>query len=192
MVVMQIVKDAAAAPEVLRSAIDQANTLAEEVLDPLKREVESLRKQLSSVEDEARRAVQSALAGGIADSGLVKERLADLESSRSALRTRLAQAEAELSQRTSEHIELDFIHQTIRDFAAVWDHMLKDEKREFLGTLIKEILVHPDRVEVEIYDGRRARAVLDARTQKGETANEVFASGVEWLPLVDLNHRPPD
>lgn len=91
--------------------------------------------------------------------------------------------------------------QAIRGFDSAFEHQNSSEKWEFLQLLIHRAKVYPDRVDVELYDGRSASrflaqvtrngVVLGPRDEEGRNATgrepvQGFAAGDEWLPLLGV------
>lgn len=53
--------------------------------------------------------------------------------------------------------------QAIRGFDTAFQYLSLAEKREFLQLMVKQVVLHPDRVEVALYDGKQASRFLEAR-----------------------------
>ena len=98
---------------------------------------------------------------------LARGLLADIEARRDALRASVATAEGELAAKETEHLDLELVTQAIQGFDDAFDHLTSAEKRELLQLLVHKATVHPDRVDVELYDGRYASRYLAQVTRNG-------------------------
>ena len=83
------------------------------------------------------------------------------------------------------------MRQALEMFDEVWEALEPAEQRDLLRLMLAEVVVHPDRVELELYDGRGALSLLDAESQNDETPgvnqHQEFVAGIKWLPLLDSN-----
>jgi site-specific DNA recombinase len=160
--VMAVVREAAQDPRLLEEAVAEANRLASTHVTPLRERVASLRRDLSRTEHEAEATLDALMAAGVGNSATAKRRLEETEDRAKQLRSALAEAEAELATREAEHLDTEIIIATLRAFDEVFDHLTLDEKREFLRLMLKRVVVSKDEVVIELYEGRRASAVLAA------------------------------
>ncbi len=142
---------------------------------------------------------------------MAREKLGALEVRREQLRLAVTQAEEALASAEADPLDLPPLRAAVHGFDTAFDGLSSAEKREFLGLMIHRITVHPDRLEVDLYDGRQAVAWLHAVRGgggpvrggggRGEQAPEAerprtdasrFVADQDWLPLLDLNQRHPD
>jgi site-specific DNA recombinase len=167
--VMGLVRDAARDPKLIEDAVAEANRMAREQVDPLRKRVEQLRRELAEAEDQAGRVLAQILSAGIAASATAKRLLADAEDRQTKLRTSLSQAEGELATRETEHLDHEAMIAAIQGFDVAFDHLTLAEKREFMQLMCKHVELHPDHVVVELYEGRTATRYLtgNKRLQKG-------------------------
>jgi hypothetical protein len=56
----------------------------------------------------------------------------------------------------------EVVVQVLRSFDDVFDHLTLDEKRDLLRLMLKRVVVSKYEVEMELYEGRRASAMLAA------------------------------
>lgn len=166
--VMEIVRETARDPRLLAEAVEEANRMAREQVDPLRQRVETLRREQAEAEAEGQRVLHQILSAGIGASATAKKLLADVEDRQAQLRAALNQAEGELATREAEHLDLEVIVDAIRGFDVAFDHLTLAEKREFLQLMCKQVVVEPDQVTVELYEGRSATRYLGGspRVQK--------------------------
>ncbi len=165
--VFSVIREAGRDPELLAAAVEEANRLAREQVDPLQRRVESLRAELSQVEEEGRRVLGQVLNAGVSDSDFARSLLREIEVRRNGLRTALAREEGELAMKQTEQLDMELVLQALRGFDAAFEHLTAAEKREFLALMIHDVQVHTDHVDVLLYDGRQARTRLDQITRGG-------------------------
>ncbi len=167
--VMGIVRDAARDPKLIQDAVAEANRMAREQVDPLRKRVEQLRRELTEAEDQAARVLAQILSAGIAASATAMRLLADAEDRQSKLRTSLAQAEGELATRETQHLDHEAMIAAIQGFDVAFEHLTLAEKREFMQLMCKHVELHPDHVVVELYEGRTATRYLtgNKRLQNG-------------------------
>jgi len=97
--------------------------------------------------------------------------------------------------------------QAIQGFDDAFEHLTSAEKRELLQLLVHKATIHPDRVDVELYDGRYASRYLAQVTRNGAAIGprdregrgnddepdpvKRFLPGEEWLPLLDPTTPTP-
>lgn len=166
--VMGIVRDAARDPALIAESVAEANRMARELVHPLRKRVEQVRRELTEAEDQAARVLTQILSAGIAASSTAKRLLADAEDRQTKLRSALSQAEAELSTRQTEQLDHEAMIAAIQGFDLAYEHLTLAEKREFMQLMCKSVELHPDRVVVELYEGRSATRYLQTnpRLQK--------------------------
>ena len=91
----------------------------------------------------------------------------------------LAEAEGELAVRERERLDAEVVIQALRAFDEVFDHLTLDEKQ-----------VSKDEVEIELYEGRRASAMLAAfasgrggsKTSTPDRVDRECVARWRWLP----------
>jgi site-specific DNA recombinase len=201
--VMAVVREASQDPRLLEEAVAEANRLATTHIAPLRERVTSLRRELARVEEEAEATLDALLAAGAGKSSTARRRLEEAEARAGQLRGALAEAEGELAIREAERLDTEVVIQALRAFDEVFDHLTLDEKREFLRLMLKRVVVSKDEVEIELYEGRRASAMLAAFASgrggpKTSTPDRVDRECVvrwRWLPLghpiENIPHPPP-
>ena len=198
--VFSVVREAARDPKLLQDAVDEANRMAREQVDPLVKQVENLRRELAEVEAEGQTLLRQVLTIGVGESELARGMLAEVEARQAKLREALATAEGALAGRQTDQLDLELVSQAIRGFEQAFDHLTAAEKREFLQLLIREVRVQKDRVDVDLYDGSHATRFLAQVSRNGHRVDKPkapnddrprtvksdgFAAGEEWLPGYD-------
>ena len=214
--VMALVREASSDPALIDQAIAEAEALARDRVGPLDTRLHGLLRELKEVEDEGRSTLDKLLAAGLAKSSFGLDRLKVLEERRAQLTQAVAEARGELAVHKGAQLDREALIEALQSFDKVFDALSGGERRDLLDRLIQRAVVHPDRVEVHLYDGREAlvwlddvRAVrsgvrsrvptsTDAAGGNPQTTNRQrpgkpeFADGSEWLPPADLNRGPSD
>ncbi len=165
--VLEIVREAARDPKLLEEAVAEANRLADQSVKPLRERATALKRELNEAEETAARVLTQILGAGISSSATAKKALGEAEARAEQLRGALAAVEGELSVRETEQLDHEVMAQAIRGFDTAFQHLSLAEKREFLHLMVKEVTLHPDRVEVELYDGKQASRFMEARAAGG-------------------------
>lgn len=165
--VLEIVREAARDPKLLEEAVAEANRLADHSVKPLRERATALKRELNEAEDTAAKVLTQILGAGISSSVTAKKVLADAETRAEQLRGALAAVEGELAVRETEQLDHEVMVQAIRGFDTAFQYLSLAEKREFLHLMVKEVTLHPDRVEVELYDGKQASRFMEARAAGG-------------------------
>ena len=179
----------------MAAAVKEANRQAAEHLIPLTEEVAVLNRRLKSVEDKGRRLVSSLLEIEAEQTSFGKDALRELDQERRQLIQAVANAEAELSIQRNSSLDAALMTEALRGFDAAFDELTGSEKRELLALIIERVVVHPDNIEVHVFDGRYARSWLDGHDDQNDETPGVtqgFVTGTKWLPLLDSNQRHPD
>ena len=205
--VLSIVREAAREPRLVEEAAAEANRIAREQVTPLQGRVEALRRESREAEAKAHDVLGQILRGGLSESQTAKQVLGELEVRVQQLRHGLAEAEGELATRQTDQLDQEMVLAALRGFDTVFEHLTPAEQKEFLGLMIKQATVYPDRIEVEIDEGSRAVRMLSSlkkrvrgarggvRAEQGERAHNDetpdqgpgFVSDLEWLPDRDSN-----
>lgn len=208
--VFSLVREAGNDPELLAAAVEEANKMARDKITPLRERVAILQRDVAQVEEEARETFKQILASGVAGSAMAKSTLSEIENRQAALQQSLAEAEGELAGKQSQQLDLELIASALQGFDRAFDHLTGAEKRDFLQLLIHRAVVSPDKVDVELYDGRRASRFLAVVTKNGvyvgpggaerpgtgnENGDELvkeFAAESKWLERMASNQTTPE
>ena len=169
---LEIVREAARDPKLLEEAVAEANRLADTSVKPLRERVTALKRELGDSEDTTAKVLTQILGAGISSSATAKKVLAESEARAEQLGVALAAAEGELSVRETEQLDHEVMVQAIRGFDTAFQYLSLTEKREFLQLMVREVTLHPDRVEVELYDGKQASRFMQARAAGGRGGDD--------------------
>jgi len=170
--VLSIVRDAARAPALIAEAVGEANRLARQAVSPLQEQVTTLRLELAEAERRAEELLSSILSAGVSGSATAKKLLMDAEKRQEQLRVSLAEAEGELLAKSTAQLDLEVVIAALRSFDTAYENLSLEEKREFLKGMIKQVTVHPDRVVVELFEGKQAIKLLEGAKRRREADGE--------------------
>ncbi|MFH1468344.1 MAG: recombinase family protein [Pseudomonadota bacterium] len=206
--VLDVVRQAARDPELQAEAAAEANRMADERLRPLRERVDTLRRDLEQVEAQAHQVFGQILRSGLGESTTARQVLEELEARARQLRQAHSEAEGELAVRETDKLDQQVVGAALAGFDRAFAHLDVAEKRELLRLMIKQVVVHPDHIEVELYEGTRACRMLRAavrgvrggvrgaegdREQNDETptVKPGFVLDSAWLPTPEAGLTGP-
>ena len=160
--VIAVVRQAAREPRLVEAALQEAERISREELEPAQQRLDLLRAELASVKAEANRLLDVLLASGIGQAGVAKERMGALDARQRQLEASVAECEGQLAVTQSQALDLDLVTTALRDFDLAFDHLGPAEKKELLQQMLDQVVAHRDRVEVGLYDGRQATVDVSA------------------------------
>ena len=197
--VVDIIRSAARDPQMVADAVQEANRLAQQTVEPLRERVTLARRDLASAERAADHALDAIIAAGAQQSPTSHRRLSEADAKVAQTRFALQELEAELGMRQSQQLDAEVMAQALGSFNEAFDGLTTEEKRDFLRLMIKQVVVYTDRVVVDLAEGRQATGSLVAATaaKTGNPGREDrgFVAVGEWLPLghptENIPHPPP-
>lgn len=154
--VLGVIRAAARDPALVRQAAAEAERIAREELEPATRRIDALRRELAQVKRDGEKLLDALVAAGVKDVGPARDRLQELDGRRQQLEQALAEEEGRLSVADAQRLDFELVVQALRDFDAAYHHLTPVERREFLQQMVDSVVVHPDRVEVALYEGTQA------------------------------------
>ncbi len=160
--VMGAVRRAARDPALLAEAVEEANRLVAAQVGPLHARVEALRREVAAADRTAEETLSRILAAGVGANATARRLLQGCEERQEQLRAALAAAEGELAAREVERLDLEVMVGAIRSFDDAFERLTVAERREVLHLMIRQIVVYPDRLQVELYEGESAVCFLQA------------------------------
>jgi site-specific DNA recombinase len=160
--VIAVVRQAAREPRLVAQALEEAERIAREELEPARQRLDLLRAELATVKSEASRILDVLLASGIDRTGVAKDRLTSLSARQAQLEASVAAEEGKLAVTEGTALDMDLVATALRDFDLAFDHLGPAEQKEFLAQMIDQVVAHRDRVEVGLYDGRQATVDVSA------------------------------
>jgi DNA invertase Pin-like site-specific DNA recombinase len=175
--VFAIVRRAASDPALVERAAAESNRIASELLEPARARLKALQSELAANTQERNRLLDALLALGAAGVSTARDRMVALETRATALQASIAEEEGRLDVESQRSLSLASIHEVLRDFDALQAHFTAGERREFLHEIVDEVRVHPDRVEVALYDGTHAAAPLAQAKRRARKVGGGGAAG---------------
>ncbi|TNE87297.1 MAG: recombinase family protein [Deltaproteobacteria bacterium] len=191
---LKVLRDAARSPEIVDAAVEEANRMITEQFGPLQAKVDDQRRELAQVEDEGKRLIRKLMLSDLDDNNFGREMVNELEERRTQLRDAIARGEAELASAEMKRLDAEYLREALLNFDAVWDSLDDAEKRELLQTLVLQVVVHTERIDVDLYDGRNVceewlkparRKPLSNKTQ-GTSVKPEVCPGSEVAPAAGL------
>lgn len=175
--VMSLLRDAAHQPSLIMEAIAEANAMARQTVKPLEERVQTLKRELAEAERRAGEVLSSILSSGVGRTATAKRLLLETELRQDQLRTALGVAEGELLAKSTQQLDLEVVVDVLRTLDESFVTLSLAEKREFLGHIFKGVTVYPNRVEVELYEGRQAIKLLEGAKGRGEEGKKEKSPG---------------
>ena len=159
--VLTVVREAATDTALVDRAVAEAEALARDCVGPLDLRLKDLRRELGAVEAEGTTTLDRLLAAGLGESSFGTERLKELEQRRAQLQQAVAEVEGQLAVHQGSQLDREALILALRSFDEVFEKLSPGEQKDFLQRLVHKAVVHPDRIEVHLYDGREALVWLD-------------------------------
>ena len=195
-----MIRDAVLTQGLLSEAVAEADRLVNEVVNPARAQLESLRRSQAKVKAEFKRTLTSLAAAGLgAQEGLAAGILRDLEERASGLALAISEQEALVSGWEARRVDLDVIQRALATFESIYDELRPAERQELLRLLVKRVRVGPSEIEVEVFEGGPVLTRVDglrrsphpdargplaqkqrARSMRVNPSNSV--PGAFWLP----------
>lgn len=176
---------------------EEANRLVAAQVGPLHARVEALRREVAAADRTAEETLSRILAAGVGANATARRLLQGCEERQEQLRAALAAAEGELAAREVERLDLEVMVGAIRSFDDAFERLTVAERREVLHLMIRQIVVYPDRLQVELYEGESAVCFLEAIQRRAGApgvpaqACAVPASVPDPVPARVQSQRPP-
>ena len=155
--------------------IEELNRDQKEELKPLQQEAIRLRARLDEVEREIDRYVY-ALGQGTALLKRVEREVLQREKDKEALGIQYDSVQRKLRDQAARNYDAEIVLKTLQDFRKVFDALAPQEQAEALRCLVRDIIVYPDKILLNIFE----LADLTPGSQKRK----------DWLPGQDSNLRP--
>ncbi len=118
--------------------------------EPLLKERQKISKQIDNINIEIKRLIR-ALGKGSIPEDLIEERIKELNREKSDLTDRLEKIEADIGFTSTDSINADIFKEYAVKFNNTFNDLNLEEKRRFLQSLIKEIRVTDDRVDIYMH-----------------------------------------
>jgi hypothetical protein len=152
--------DAARKQGLIEAAVEEANTLASEDLEPACARLAALKGDLSRVRAESKSTVLAFARADVQDP-MIGEVLAEMNARAAELRSAIAEQEGAIQALDSRHVDLEVVRNALQNFDSAFDLLNDAEKQEFLRLMVRRVVVHPNEVEIEVYEGQSFSARVD-------------------------------
>ena len=156
----------------LEMSVAELNGDLKRKLEPLEKEAQQIRKRLEEIEGEIRRYVR-ALGQGKLSIGRLEEEIGVLEVDRESLQKQLEEIERKINESSVRDYNAELLRRTLRDFRTAFTALTPPEQSEALQCVLKEVTVHPQKLQLEIFELEEFHPGSQNRK--------------EWLPGLDSN-----
>ncbi len=168
---MQLCQDSS----LINLTVQELNRDQREKFKPLQQEEIRLRARLDEVDREIDRYIR-ALGQGTVLLKRVEREIIQREKDREALQVQYDSVQRQLREQASRDYDSEIVLRTLQDFRKVFDALANQEQAEVLRCLVRDIIVYPDKLLLNIYE----LAELTPGSQQR----------LNWLPGQDSNLRP--
>ena len=173
--VIQYLADLSLKADWVNGTVDELNRDQREKVRPLEQEAIRLRAKLDQLEREIDRFVRGVGQGTVSVKRLEQE-MHDREKDRQSLEAQYAAIQRQISDHAVREYDAEVILRNLKDFRKVFDALPSQEQVEVLRCLIRDIIVYPDKLLLNIFE----LAELTPGSQPR----------MNWLPGQDSNLRP--
>ena len=173
--VLAVVREAARKPDLVAKAIAETERILREEMTPARDRLEALRSERDAVKAELDRGFAAITSGGLQEVGYFGQRMRELDQRFAQLDAAIATEEARLSEAEGRRLDLDLAVQALQGFDTAYEFLSPDERKELLDVMIDEVVVHPDHIEVALYEGSAASVALekvDGRSRRRKKATK--------------------
>jgi DNA invertase Pin-like site-specific DNA recombinase len=178
--VLGVVREAARHPELVAQAIAETERIVREEMVPARDRLDALRGERAAVKRELDQGFSMMTSGPVEGVRYFADKMQELDQRFQQLDSAIIDEEVRLSEVEGRQLNLDLAVQALRGFDTVFEYLTLEERKEFLDLMIDEVVVHPDRIEVALYEGSQASVVaekIDAKTKGRRKAATVKGKG---------------
>ena len=185
--------------EIIVKAIGDAILDSQIKLEEIERTLKGHEKELEAARGEAKKLLDMALGGTIAQGATFKAKMAALDEEILKLEDKTAKLQAKKSATQMSAYSGEFLHSNIRFAMQYLDEAPPDAQKSLLRTLIKEIVVYEDRIELRMYVSRPVEdtmaCAMPVNGGNGKQKRPTFGGGAltdpdkglsgcqDWLPV---------
>ena len=175
--------------ELIIQAIEDAVKDARSKLLGADKEIALAEKKLENHKEEAEKLLDLALKGEISKGAIYKDRMEKLDQEIETLQNELSKLQARRKVAEISANSGDFIHSNITYAMEEFNDAAPEAQKALFNALIKEIIVHEDRLEIKMLIGQPLEQSLDQQknAQTNQTANSGLPERNEWRPQRDSN-----
>ena len=154
--VLAVVRKSATEPALVAEAVEEAERLFREEIEPAQGRLTQLRGELQRVRGECEALFNMILDRELQGSRTAQERLRALEERQGQLEATIADEEGRLAVAETRHLDAEVVLEALRGFDAAFAALTGSEKKELLQQMLDRVIVYPDRIEIALYDGTEA------------------------------------
>ncbi len=136
--------------KLLAKSIDKANVLANQGLEPLRKDKETAESQLAKTNQQLKQLIEFIKTADLdkkRSRGVVKE-MSDLEGSKEKLEDEIHRIKTNMHHLSQQVIDVDAFTRLFREFPKVFETFSFDEKRNLILLLVKEVIYIPTKLRV--------------------------------------------
>ena len=135
----------------LKSSIEELNGDLQRKTEPLERESALVRKRLEEIEREISRYVK-ALGQGKLSIRRLEEEISRMEADRCSLQGQLEELQRKINDSAIRDFNAELLQKTLGDFRSCFSALTPPEQSEGLQCLLKQVVVHPQKISLEIFE----------------------------------------
>jgi chromosome segregation ATPase len=135
----------------LKISVEELNGDLRRKPEPLEREADQIKKRLEEIDGEIGRYVKALGQGKLSIERLESE-IAGLETDKYALQKRLDDLRRKINESAARDFNAELLQRTLRDFRSSFAALTAPEKSEALQCVIKSVTVHPQKLDLEIFE----------------------------------------
>ena len=170
--VVQKLSDLSQNEAFLKISVEELNGDVKRKTEPLEREAGHIKKRLEEIDGEIGRYVKALGQGKLSIERLETE-IAGLEAGRYALQQQLVDLQRKINESVARDFNAELLQRTLRDFRTAFTTLTAPEQTEALQCVLKSVTVHPQKLDVEIFELQEF--LPGSRNRK------------DWLPGLDSN-----
>ncbi|HKS80574.1 MAG TPA: recombinase family protein [Candidatus Acidoferrales bacterium] len=156
----------------LKMSVEELNRDLREKAGPLEKEAGQIKRRIEEIEREITRYVK-ALGQGKLSVERLEEEIASLEASKRTFQIEYDGIQRKINETAMRDFNAELLQRTLQDFRNVFDSLIPSEQTEALQCLVKSVTVHPEKLDLEIFELEEFRLGSQNRS--------------EWLPGLDSN-----
>jgi site-specific DNA recombinase len=178
----------------LEKMVKDTNQKFEKNLPLLMDQKQALERRVGEINKEADQIITSFAKAKIKDVDFVEEKLRGLEAERKEIKRSLDELELQLEEQEKEKVDANFVRENLRICDQLFKKINPDQQVSLVRFLIKEILVHKERIKIQYYGSQPPfEFVKKSKKNKGFTdPDEGLSQRLEWRAVQDSNLRPTD
>jgi chromosome segregation ATPase len=149
--VVQKLSDLSQNEAFLQISVEELNGDLKRKTEPLAWEAGQIEKRLAEIDGEIGHYVKSLGQGKLSIERLETE-IAGLEVDKSALRQQLDDVQRKMNESAARDFNAELLQRTLRDFRNAFDARTAPEQSEALQCVLKNVTVHPQKLNLEIFE----------------------------------------